>query len=699
MLTPWNPSRNPIRLLQGVFLFRLRYHTFSEGPSNHAIYLNGSTGLRLSTPVWQTLANKMRFAFTLEIWVQIEGGQPDSAVIIGMFKALNDICGKKKDAITWKISIETESNGEHGARLAVSLIPELAPESYQLRNVKAHRFGEWIQTAVVFDLHQLLFYVNGARVGKLVREFGVLYSEIRSACKRLYLATDGNRSSRDEVVGFRGYIGKLRITDRFIDHSELIREQWQGNVFEENFADIHQWKCLGSDLGVRKEEIPRKDIPRNIEIPHCGRTICDNPVVASNYLHHWNLHAIKKLKYRIVVISDDDGSNVNIRTDFIMRQHVELLKAFESYNITWDLELINIQNTSLRRKTIVFGCQSSAIGNKRCDIECRHAITGDDGGDCKIQAKCEKWMLGNNHCELECNNRENNWDKGDCCTDFTFSDNQFCIDPTSIYRRYINVEEYKTAVGIDNENGLTVQFGDWITSDLVGFSTFPWEKDIYSSQGGVLLRYDRFGTPGQINNLIHEIGHVLGLWHVHHGISEVPCDDPCQEKTPSMVTGDMISDTNPTVKNTACADPETVNPCDATQRFKNTPFRNYMSYTEDSCANTFTEQQKARMHCYIDLKYAKWIVRPALIPNHIAIGPRIIPWPKTNSKSVKIMWALPMSNMNCGPRQKRVQETHCTADRRVVQYAISASSSEPFQMSGFWDPEQATGNALFIYFF
>lgn len=63
------------------------------------------------------------------------------------------------------------------------------------------------------------------------------------------------------------------------------------------------------------------------------------------------------------------------------------------------------------------------------------------------------------------------------------------------------------------------------------------------------------------------------------------------------------------------------------------------------------------------------------------------------------MWALPMSNMNCGPRQKRVQETHCTADRRVVQYAISASSSEPFQMSGFWDPEQATGNALFIYFF
>lgn len=43
----------------------------------------------------------------------------------------------------------------------------------------------------------------------------------------------------------------------------------------------------------------------------------------------------------------------------------------------------------------------------------------------------------------------------------------------------------------------------------------------------------------------------------------------------------MVSDTNPTVKNTACADPETVDPCDSTRRFKNTPFRNYMSYTGD----------------------------------------------------------------------------------------------------------------------
>ncbi|VDO42723.1 unnamed protein product [Brugia timori] len=50
-----------------------------------------------------------------------------------------------------------------------------------------------------------------------------------------------------------------------------------------------------------------------------------------------------------------------------------------------------------------------------------------------------------------------------------------------VEERYINVEKYKAVVGVDNENGLTVQFGDWMVSDLVGFSTFPWEKDIYIS--------------------------------------------------------------------------------------------------------------------------------------------------------------------------------------------------------------------------
>lgn len=43
-------------------------------------------------------------------------------------------------------------------------------------------------------------------------------------------------------------------------------------------------------------------------------------------------------------------------------------------------------------------------------------------------------MLGNKKCDPECNNRENNWDNGDCCADFAYSDNRYCIDPTSRFR-------------------------------------------------------------------------------------------------------------------------------------------------------------------------------------------------------------------------------------------------------------------------
>ncbi|VDN02309.1 unnamed protein product [Thelazia callipaeda] len=703
---------------------RFRRFKFPSGLNDNAIYLNGSAALRLSTPKWPILVGNMRFAFTLEIWIQIDGGQTDFATIV----ALNDICGDVRARATWKLSIETEHGGEYGARLQLSVASELLPQSYHIRNEKPHKLGEWLQIVAVFDSHQLLLYVNGARVGKLMREFGALYSELRSACKRLYLGADGGRFRRDEVIGFRGFIGKLRITDRPMHHLNFYEEQWMGNIIEDNFLNTDQWKLLG-----------KNDMPQSIEIPACGQTICDSPIVISNYLQQADFTALKKLRYRVIVISDDDGSNVNMESDQITLQHLKLSQAFAPYNITWELEVINIRNTSLRRKTIVFGCHSSAIGNKRCDIECRHAVTGDDGGDCKTQnilsylkSKCEKWMPGNKHCDLQCNNREHNWDNADCCTNFVDSDNRHCIDPSSVYRlcsvqcqfrRYINVEEYKASVAMNNEKAMNVQFGSWEANDLSGFSTFPWEKDIYGNQGGVLLRHDRFGTPGQVNTLIHEVGHILGLWHVHHGISEVPCGDPCQEKTPSMTTGtsfcfgilirfqqtivrkfsynymkavlgDMVNDTNPTIKNTACADPETVNPCDVTQEFKDTPFRNYMSYAGDNCANTFTPQQKARMHCYIDLKYTNWLVRSAPIPKHITLAPRIVPWPETNSRSVKIMWIPPFDSMNCGPQQKRVRETHCTVDNRVVQYAVSASSSEPFQMSGIWGPEQATGTIL-----
>ena len=100
--------------------------------------------------------------------------------------------------------------------------------------------------------------------------------------------------------------------------------------------------------------------------------------------------------------------------------------------------------------------------------------------------------------------------------------------------------------------------------------------------GGTVVRPDSFGHLGKTDNLVHEIGHNLGLWHVHHGITEIEsCDDPCMEVEPSLELGDLCLDTTPTPINQQCRDPLPeelrAGTCGMTE-FMNTPFNNYMSY-------------------------------------------------------------------------------------------------------------------------
>lgn len=45
----------------------------------------------------------------------------------------------------------------------------------------------------------------------------------------------------------------------------------------------------------------------------------------------------------------------------------------------------------------------------------------------------------------------------------------------------------------------------------------------------MVLNPSYFGTMGHHNTMIHEMGHILGLYHVFKGVSERDsCDDPCQ---------------------------------------------------------------------------------------------------------------------------------------------------------------------------
>lgn len=139
--------------------------------------------------------------------------------------------------------------------------------------------------------------------------------------------------------------------------------------------------------------------------------------------------------------------------------------------------------------------------------------------------------------------------------------------------------------------------------------------------------------------MIHEIGHVLGLWHIHYGsASEMACSDDCFETFPSLELGDLCSDTKPTIQHTSCSDPVVTkeNSC-GFSIYTNTSYTNYMSYADDSCTNHFTPQQVARMHCYIDLDFQSWQAEPK--PSFISLPPWII---QAENNIVKLSWLPPL---------------------------------------------------------
>ncbi|XP_066537403.1 pappalysin-2 [Hoplias malabaricus] len=628
--------------------------------------------------------------FTLELWVKPDGGQHNPAIIAGVF----DNCSHAHSERGWSVGIQTvEPTRRKDARFYFSLRTDRALKSTTLTGHQHYKPLLWTHVVARYDGHLMSLFIDGSKVAESRQQSGDLYSQFMKSCRVLLLG--GSRSN--EGHGFRGYLGGVILWNHARAQEELFKSTVKLSEHQRpllalwaDFSDVKQQWMPYKDrhhptivaLPAPEQETVSPFLP-----PPCGVTACDNPDVVLSYHQNWQLRAGKRLRYRVVNICADDGSNPTVSQQQIQQQHLALEEAFQPYNLSLELSVFTVCNSSIQRRFILSNCHVAKVGNRHCDRECDHPLTGYDGGDCLRLGTCYNWMRGDGVCNPECNSIHYDYDDGDCCDPKVTEVTKTCFDPESPERAYLSVKELKELLHLSSSDTLNVFFAtNSAREELAGAATWPWAKEALTHQGGMILNPSYFGTVGHNNTMIHEMGHIFGLYHVFKGVSErESCDDPCQETTASMETGDFCADTAPTPKFKACRDPDPINDTCGLNHYHDTPYNNYMSYTDDNCTDHFTPHQVARMHCYIDLVYQNWVLdrRPTPVP----LAPMVV---GQSHDSVSIHWLHPIS----GPLMQREEGVNCQlCDEHGVlrQYAFEASSPHTCDSSGYWTPEEAVG--------
>lgn len=177
----------------------------------------------------------------------------------------------------------------------------------------------------------------------------------------------------------------------------------------------------------------------------------------------------------------------------------------------------------------------------------------------------------------------------------------------SDYRVFFDTDEVamKNTYALSPASRLNIYVVE-VTGGYLGVGTFPWDSVSLGNQGGIIMNESAFGPEKK--TLTHEVGHCLGLWHTHHGVTEMTPCEVCYERANGAnadTTGDLCSDTDPTPVNFDCEPPGGTDSCSSVS-WGATDTQNYMGYAPDECYSEFSAQQMGRMHCWTGNVLASW---------------------------------------------------------------------------------------------